>query len=111
MVIIKKGTYFPDKAGHHMKIYLFNPENGIYEGEDFTDAALLPGREAIPTHATALAPPSYTKGEVPVYLAAEKTWVIRPVSAVRAGAAPGAQQGGRVTLVPEFGPEQIQEGS
>jgi hypothetical protein len=73
-----------------MKVYLFNAENGIYEGEDFTDDILVPGQDTIPDCATAVAPPPYRKGEVPVYLVAENAWHIRSVAAATAVEAPVA---------------------
>jgi len=69
-----------------MKIYLFNPETGIYLGEDFADEApMCQGREAVPPDAATIAPPPFRRGEVPVFSVAENQWEIRPVSAVVAG--------------------------
>ena len=69
-----------------MKIYLFYPETGVYLGEDFSDdLPMCPGHEAVPPDATAIAPPPYGRGEVPVFMVAENKWEIRPVSAVVAG--------------------------
>ena len=40
-----------------MKIYLFNPETGVYLGEDFADDALMKQRGyVLPPGATTLAP-------------------------------------------------------
>jgi hypothetical protein len=65
-----------------MKIYLFYPETGVYLGEDFSDdLPLCQGREAVPPHATTIAPPPYRRGEVPVFTATENRWEIRPVFA------------------------------
>jgi hypothetical protein len=65
-----------------MKIYLFNPETGIYLGEDFADEApMCQGREAVPPDAATIAPPPFKRGEVPVYSVAENQWEIRPVFA------------------------------
>jgi len=67
-----------------MKIYLFNPESGVYQGEDFTDdLPLCPGRSALLPHATTIAPSSYLRGEVPVFLEAKQQWEIQTVSAVK----------------------------
>lgn len=69
-----------------MKIYLFNPETGIYLGEDFADEApMCLGREAVPPDAATIAPPPFRRGEVPVFSVAENRWEIRPVSAAVAG--------------------------
>ncbi len=41
-----------------MKIYLFNPENGFYLGEDFADEAPMGmGTHAVPGDATTIPPP------------------------------------------------------
>jgi len=71
-----------------MKIYLFNPETGIYQGEDFADVPMRQGCMAVPPHATTIAPPSFSHGEVPVFGVAEKTWEIRPLSEPLTGAVP-----------------------
>lgn len=66
-----------------MKIYLFNPESGVYLGEDFADGSpMCQGRETVPPYATTIAPPPYRRGEVPVFTADENKWELRPVSAV-----------------------------
>jgi hypothetical protein len=69
-----------------MKIYLFNPETGAYLGEDFADALpLCPGRGAIPSHATIIAPPPFRPGAPPVFKVAEDTWELHPSSRTSAG--------------------------
>jgi hypothetical protein len=69
-----------------MKIYLFNPETGIYLGEDFADEPpMCPGRDAVPLDATTVPPPPYRRGEVPVFTVARNNWEIRPVSAAVPG--------------------------
>jgi hypothetical protein len=69
-----------------MKIYLFNPETGIYQGEDFTDnKPMCQGRETVPAHATPIAPPPFRRGEVPFFAVTENRWEIRPVAALVAG--------------------------
>ena len=71
-----------------MKIYLFNPDSGFYLGEDFSDdLPICPGREALPAHATTIAPPPYQSGEVPVFRSAENQWRITPVAALMQTAA------------------------
>ena len=65
-----------------MKIYLFNPDSGVYLGEDFTDdPPMCQGRDAVPLDATAIPPPPYRRGEVPVFTVAENKWEIRPIFA------------------------------
>ena len=69
-----------------MKIYLFNPETGIYLGEDFSDEpSMCKERDAIPRDATTVAPPSFASGEVPVFAVAGNRWEIRPICAVKGG--------------------------
>ncbi|HEY6873854.1 MAG TPA: hypothetical protein VI298_14110 [Geobacteraceae bacterium] len=71
-----------------MKIYLFNPETGAYLGEDFADEAPMGRGECVmPSGATAIAPPPFKGGEVPVFRAEENRWEIRPVIAEAAGGA------------------------
>ena len=65
-----------------MKIYLFCPETGIYQGEDFADELpMCPGRDAIPPQATSIAPPPYRRGEVPVFRVSENKWELQPIAA------------------------------
>jgi|GEM_PF-1048189 len=69
-----------------MKIYLFNPETGVYQGEDFADdLSMCQERGAVQPHATTIAPPPFRRGETPVFTVAENKWEIRPVSSVVAG--------------------------
>ena len=68
-----------------MKIYLFSPDTGVYQGEDFADVpSLCPGRGAVPESATTIAPPPYRRGEVPVFSAGKNKWEIRTVSSLAA---------------------------
>ncbi|HTG81445.1 MAG TPA: hypothetical protein VL949_05850 [Geobacteraceae bacterium] len=61
-----------------MKIYLFNPETGVYLGEDFADAAPKGQDEyRLPSDATTIAPPRVERGQFPVFHAAEKRWEVR----------------------------------
>lgn len=61
-----------------MKIYLFNPETGIYLGEDFADELPnRPGEYDLPPDATAIAPPQIEKGELLVFNMEEKRWEVR----------------------------------
>jgi hypothetical protein len=61
-----------------MKIYLFNPETGVYLGEGYADEAPM-GRNSsvVPPYATTLAPPSAVRGQLPVFNAAKQRWHIR----------------------------------
>ena len=65
-----------------MKIYLFNPETGIYLGEDVADEApMCQAHATVPRDAATIAPPPFRRGEVPVFSVAENQWEIRPISA------------------------------
>jgi len=43
------------------------------------------GREAVPAHATPIAPPPFRRGEVPVFAVTANRWEIRPIAALVAG--------------------------
>jgi hypothetical protein len=76
-----------------MKIYLFNPETGAYLGEDFADdLPMCPGRGAIPSYATTLAPPPFSSSEAPFFKVAEDKWNLQPSSRTVAGAGVDACQ-------------------
>ena len=61
-----------------MKIYLFNPETGVYLGEDFADEAPMKrGAFVVPSDATHIAPPSAERCQMLVFNAAEQRWDIR----------------------------------
>lgn len=63
-----------------MKIYLFNPENGVYMGEDFADEEPVGrGLSRIPDDATTIAPPVFGNGETPVFNVKEERWEIRRI--------------------------------
>jgi hypothetical protein len=71
-----------------MKIYLFNPDSGVYLGEDFSDDQPIgQDRCSLPSDATAIAPPPYKSGEVPVFRSAENRWRVAPVAALAKAAA------------------------
>jgi hypothetical protein len=62
-----------------MKIYYFDAETGIYQGEGFADQAPLKhGVFRIPEYATTIAPPPYKTGlEAPYFDSNEKNWELR----------------------------------
>ena len=61
-----------------MKIYLFNPETGVYLGEDFADeAAMNGGGFILPPDATTIVPPRVERGQIPVFNFAEERWEVR----------------------------------
>lgn len=61
-----------------MKIYLFNPETGVYLGEDFADDPPKRRSEYIlPPDATDIAPPPIEKGQILVFNMGERRWEVR----------------------------------
>ncbi|NVN91557.1 MAG: hypothetical protein HXX11_13280 [Desulfuromonadales bacterium] len=60
-----------------MKIYLFNPDSGVYLGEDFADEAPMKrGTFVIPPDATTIAPPRIESGQVLVFNARIQQWEV-----------------------------------
>jgi hypothetical protein len=62
-----------------MKAYLFNTENGLYQGETFENADILQYEEGI----TTVPPPDYERGQVPVFDRRNNSWAVIPVSMAR----------------------------
>jgi len=61
-----------------MKIYLFNPETGVYLGEDFADKApVKQGSYILPPDATTIAPPAVGRGQLLVFNSAAERWEVR----------------------------------
>jgi hypothetical protein len=61
-----------------MKIYLFDPETGVYQGEDFADEAWIKqGGYAIPPNATTIAPPEGGRGHIMVFDIVAQCWEVR----------------------------------
>lgn len=61
-----------------MKIYLFNPENGLYLGEDFADEAPMQrGGFVVPHGATTIAPPEGGRGHILVFDVVAQCWEVR----------------------------------
>ena len=59
-----------------MKAYLFNTENGLFEGETFENADKLHYEDGI----TSVPPPDYDHGQVPVFDRRKKDWAVIPVT-------------------------------
>ena len=59
-----------------MKAYLFNTENGLYEGEAFEDPEILQYEEGI----TPVPPPEYEHGQVPVFDRQNNDWTVIPIN-------------------------------
>lgn len=69
-----------------MKIYLFDPETGVYQGEDFADdLSMCQERGDLPAHATTIASPPCRRGELPFFAVTKKQWEMRTVHAAEAG--------------------------
>lgn len=62
-----------------MKAYLFNTENGLYEGESFEETDMLQYQEGV----TTVAPPDYEHGQVPVFDRRKNQWAVIPVNIAR----------------------------
>jgi hypothetical protein len=61
-----------------MKIYLFNPETGVYLGEDFADEALMKhGGYVLPPDTTSIAPPEGGRGDILVFDVIAQRWEVR----------------------------------
>jgi hypothetical protein len=61
-----------------MKIYLFNPETGVYLGEDFADEApIKQGGYVMPPDATTIAPPAVKRGHILIFNMAEELWEVK----------------------------------
>ena len=63
-----------------MKIYLFNPETGVYLGKDFAyEAPTKQGGYIIPPGATTIAPPDVAHGLILVFNFDKERWEVPPV--------------------------------
>jgi hypothetical protein len=62
-----------------MKLYLFNPESGVYAGETFDERGIMNRDEGV----TAIAPPEFARGQVPVFDRVTGGWSIFPIATVR----------------------------
>jgi hypothetical protein len=65
-----------------MKVYLFNVDSGLYQGEAFRDAREISEDEGM----TTLPPPEYHRtGHVPIYDRTVGTWKLVPVADLMTG--------------------------
>ena len=62
-----------------MKTYMFNTENGLYEGETFEEPDMIQYEEGI----TTVPPPDYEHGQVPVFDRRKNVWEVIPVTIAR----------------------------
>jgi len=61
-----------------MKIYRFNPETGVYLGEDFADEAPMErGDFVLPPDATTIAPLEGGRGHILVFDVVAQCWEVR----------------------------------
>ena len=58
-----------------MKVYYFCSETGIYQGEGFLEESDINKVDGV----TSIAPPSYSRGEVPFFDATGKNWTLHTV--------------------------------
>lgn len=78
------GRHISMQGSPAVKIYLFNPETGVYLGEDFADEAPMErGRYVVPPDATTIAPPLTKRGQVPIFNVAEQSWTLRQTDEMR----------------------------
>lgn len=59
-----------------MKAYLYNSENGLYEGETFENADMLKYVDGM----TPVPPPGYGHGHVPVFDQQKNKWAVIPIT-------------------------------
>lgn len=59
-----------------MKAYLFDTENGLFEGETFENADTLKYVDGI----TTVSPPDYEHGQIPVFDRQKNEWTVIPVT-------------------------------
>ena len=62
-----------------MKAYLFDVENGLYQGETFVEPYEAQSADGI----TTLPAPAYRHGEIPVFDTERNRWVVLPANVVR----------------------------
>jgi hypothetical protein len=62
-----------------MKVYLFNAENGLYQGETFAEADKIKLEDGI----TSIPVPEYNHGEIPIFDLRENAWAVKPIHLVR----------------------------
>lgn len=59
-----------------MKVYLYDTENGLFEGETFEDPNMLRYEEGV----TPVPPPVYEHGHVPVFDRSRNEWSVIPIT-------------------------------
>jgi len=62
-----------------VKVYMFNTENGLYEGETFVAADMLEYEDGV----TTIAPPVHEDGFVAVFDVYRQKWSLMPMALAR----------------------------
>jgi hypothetical protein len=62
-----------------MKVYLYDTENGLFEGETFEDPKMLQYEEGV----TPVPPPEYERGHVPVFDRSRNEWSVIPITVAK----------------------------
>ncbi len=65
-----------------MKVYYFHPGNGIYQCEDYENSRRLSKSESRREGKTAVAPPAFEKGMIPVFDSRKATWSVVSIAEV-----------------------------
>ncbi len=60
-----------------MKIYLYDEQSGIYQGEDYLDTSEVAGICELPENATPIKPPETGTDQVAVFLKVANRWELR----------------------------------
>jgi hypothetical protein len=62
-----------------MKVYLFDTQNGLFEGETFEEPDMLKYEEGM----TPIPPPEYEHGQIPVFDHRKNGWAVIPTTIAR----------------------------
>ena len=62
-----------------MKVYLFDTQSGLFEGETFEEPDMIQYEEGI----TPIPPPEYEHGQVPVFDRRRNEWAVIPITIAR----------------------------
>jgi hypothetical protein len=82
-----------------VKIYRFNPDTGIYLGEDFADEAPMKrGAFMLPPDATTIAPPEVKRGQLLAFNCDEKSWEVKEGTRIHRPIATTARNDDAVSL-------------
>jgi hypothetical protein len=97
-VILRKENLKPGSIV--VKIYLYCPETGIYQGEDFADnCSMKKARQGLAPGCTTIAPPPRGSGEVPLFEVVENRWKVIRVPSAAAKSFEESAQASRTTVI------------